>query len=184
VTYTLGFYPNSDKEDGKFHAISIKIEGRRDVTLRYRSGYLDEKFSPNDLARRARELEQAFWSPLDANAIPLSAEVERAGSGFASIRLNIDLASLNLTSQDGKHMGLADVLILQRNEVGKVFERVNDTIQMDFSEATYERLRTSGVPYRRTIALNPQATAMRVVVRDVATGNIGSLTIPADVIGR
>jgi len=184
VTYTLGFYPNSDKEDGKFHAISIKIEGRRDVTLRYRSGYFDEKFSATDLARRARELEQAFWSPLDANAIPLTAEVERVGSGFASIRLNIDPARLSLTPQNGKHEGVADVLILQRNEKGKVFERVNDTLQMNFSDASYVRLRTSGVPYRRTIALNPQATAMRVVVRDVATGNVGSLTIPTDVIGR
>jgi VWFA-related protein len=184
VTYTLGFYPDSDTEVGKFHAIAIKLEGRRDVTLRYRSGYLDEKFSPNDLARRARELEQAFWSPLDANAIPLTAEVERVSGGFGSIRLNIDPASLNLTAQDGKHTGVVDVLILQRNETGKLFERVNDTIQMNFSDATYERLRASGVPYRRTVALNPQATAMRVVVRDVATGNVGSLTIPSESIGR
>jgi hypothetical protein len=77
-----------------------------------------------------------------------------------------------------------DVLILQRNETGDVFGRVNETIQMNFRDATYAKLLTSGVPYSRVIEVHPRTTVIRVVVRDSTTGNLGSLTIPANAMKR
>jgi VWFA-related protein len=179
VTYTLGFYVDANHIDGKFHNISIKLPGRRDVTLRYRSGYVNEVFSPADRQRRARDLDQAFWSPLDANAIPLKGKVENAGNGRANIDLNIGLENLGLTPEDGKRKGEVDILILQRNETGEVFGRVNETIQMGLREETYEKFLAVGVPYQHAIELDPRSTVIRVIVRDAANGNLGSVTIPA-----
>ena len=38
ITYTLGFYPDS-VADNKFHTLKVHVR-RKDVTLRYRQGYL------------------------------------------------------------------------------------------------------------------------------------------------
>jgi hypothetical protein len=179
VTYSLGFYPNSASPTEKFHNIAIKVSTRRGIALRYRSGYVNDNFSPDDTACRAHDLDQAFWSPLDANAIPLTAKTEPAGPGHATINLSINLASLNLTPHKGTHNGEIDILILQRNETGNVFGRVNETIQMNFRDTTYDWLKLSGVTYRRTIDVDPQASIVRVIVRDSSTGNLGSLTIPS-----
>lgn len=70
-------------------------------------------------------------------------------------------------------------MILQRDETGDVFGRVNEIIQMGFRDAAYRRRLTSGVPYHHAIDLDARATTIRVVVRESATGNLGSLTIPA-----
>ena len=101
-----------------------------------------------------------------------------AGEGRANLDLKIDLASLQMTEANDRHSGEFDILILQRNETGETFGRINDTVVMNFREATYQRFLQDGIPYQRTLVIDPKATVVRVVVRDAGTGNIGSLTVP------
>jgi hypothetical protein len=96
-----------------------------------------------------------------------------------NLDLKIDLASLQMTAANDRHAGEFDVLIQQRDETGETFGRVNDTVTMNFREATYQKFMQEGVPYRRTLSIHSRARVVRVIVRDAATGNIGSLTIPA-----
>ena len=178
VTYTLGFYPETVRMDGKFHRVKIALVNRPGVTLRYREGYVDEAGSPSVPQTRKAELDEAFRSPIDANAILLTAELKPAGEGRANLDLKIDLASLQMTEANDRHSGEFDILILQRNETGETFGRINDTVVMNFREATYQRFLQDGIPYQRTLVIDPKATVVRVVVRDAGTGNIGSLTVP------
>jgi VWFA-related protein len=173
VTYTLGFYPETVNLDGKFHRVKISLLNRPGVTLRYRAGYVDETGSPSVPQTRKAELDEAFRSPIDVNAILLKAEVRE---NILDVR--IDPASLQFSFQNGRHAGEFDILILQRNETGENFGRINDTVVMNFREATFTKFLREGIPYQRLISFDPKATAIRIVVRDAATGNIGSLTIP------
>jgi hypothetical protein len=179
VTYTLGFYPEAVRQDGKFHRVKIALVNRPGVTLRYREGYVDETGSPSVPQTRKAELDEAFRSPIDANAILLTAELKPVAEGRAMLDLKIDLASLQMTIANDRHAGEFDVLIQQRNETGETFGRVNDTAVMNFREATYQKFKREGVPYQRIIEIDSRATVVRVIVRDAATGNIGSLTMPA-----
>ena len=180
VTYTLGFYPESTRQDGSFHPITIKLAERRGITLRYRQGYIDTPDAPADPTRRKSDLEQAAQSPLDANALPLSARLlPSADRGTYNVNLTISLAGLNL-KQDGEvWTGEVDVFLLQRDQQGHEFGRVNETIAMRLKQATYRQMLTTGAPYRREVVVNPKADVLRVVVRDARSGDIGSLTIPA-----
>jgi VWFA-related protein len=58
VTYTLGFYPASTKQDGTFHPVAIKLAERRGVTLRYRQGYIDTPDTPSDPKQRKNDLDR------------------------------------------------------------------------------------------------------------------------------
>ena len=110
----------------------------------------------------------------------MTASADRPTPDRVSLDVSIRLANLSLKPVNAKWKGEIDVLLSQRNETGDVFDRVNDTIQMDLSDATYRRFQETGVPYRKTLALDPKATLIRVVVRDPSNGNLGSLTIPVD----
>jgi VWFA-related protein len=177
VTYTLGFYPETVRMDGRLHRVKISVD-RPGVTLRYREGYVDEPGSPAVPQTRRSELEEAFRSPIDANSILLTAELKPAAEGRANLDLKIDLSGLQMSAVNDRHSGEFDILILQRSATGETFGRVNDTVTMNFREATYRKFLQEGVPYQRMLSIDPNATIVRAVVRDSATGNIGSLTMP------
>lgn len=178
VSYTLGFYPDS-RFDGKFHPIVLKLSGRSGVTLRYRSGYIDTSDVVSDRGTRKRELENASVSPLDANAISLTARFSPS-SNLGSYDLNLTIGTLNLDLQpkNGNWAGNVDVLLVEKDSRGNEFERVSDTISMDLKPETYREMVKTGIPYQKNIVTNPKANLLRVVVRDPATGNLGSLTVP------
>ena len=185
VTYTLGFYPESTVQSGKFHPITIKLAERRGITLRYRHGYIDPSEAPDDPRQRKSDLEQAALSPLDADAIPLTARLSPATSrGRYTLDLSISLSGLNLQPEGDLWTGEVDVFLVQRDQRGQEYGRVNDTIMMRLKQSTYERLRQSGAPYRREIKLDPRAKLLRVVVRDAGSGDLGSLTIPNSGLAR
>ena len=77
-----------------------------------------------------------------------------------------------------------DVLLVQRDQQGREFGRVNDTITMRLKPATYERMQKTGAPYVHEITLHAKAQMLRVVVRDARSGDLGSLTIPTNELSR
>ena len=184
VTYSLGFYPESPFQDGKFHPITIKLAERHGITLRYRQGYIDAPDKSADPKQRKNDLEQAALSPLDANALPLSARLAPSGGGTYNLDLTIGLSGLSL-QQDGEvWLGEVDVFVVERDQQGHEFNRVNDTIMMRLKQSSYQQMLTTGAPYRHEMKLNPKADVLRVVVRDARSGDLGSLTIPAKALAR
>ena len=70
VTYTLGFYPNDEKYDGKFHKFNVKVEHKgMGYDVRYRKGYFDIENKPTDEKTRNAEIRDAVLSPLDSSAL-------------------------------------------------------------------------------------------------------------------
>jgi VWFA-related protein len=86
VTYTLGFYPETVRMDGKFHRVKIALVNRPGVTLRHREGYVDETGLPGVPQTRKAELDEAFRSPIDANAVLLTAELQPAAEGQMNLK--------------------------------------------------------------------------------------------------
>ena len=89
-TYLLGFSPGQPA-DGKYHLLTVKLAGRKDVTLRYRSGYNYDKEPPN-LKERFGEL---IWQPNDAGDIGLTARPVADAAGKA-LRVTVKGADLDL----------------------------------------------------------------------------------------
>jgi VWFA-related protein len=165
AAYALGFYPES-RLDGRYHELSVKVPGRPDLTVRYRRGYVDESIDPKG------QLRTALWSPLDATAIPLTAELIPSDDGAYDVKLSIGIAALDLAQDDGRWQGKIHVIFAQKDQNGRQFEYRDDTLQIDL-----KAMRSSGLAYRQVVKPNPKASLLRVVVRDEA-GNLGSVTIP------
>ena len=180
VTYTLGFYPSDDGFDGKFHKIEVDTPGRSGVKLRYRKGYFDIPEKPQDDNSRRAELQDAVWSPIDASALGISATVRKSATDPASmdIVLKIDHAAISLQPEQARWLGRLDILLVQRDDQGKEFGGVDDTVSLNLTQDTYNKFVSDDLTYHRVVARAGGAKLLRIVVRDAASGAMGSVTVP------
>jgi VWFA-related protein len=179
VTYTLGFYPVDESFDGKFHKIEVQTVERKGVHLRYRKGFFDLPEFPQDEKARKTELADAAWSPLDASGIGIAAKVEpsKTKPGSLDIVLAIDSTQISMENQSDRWVGRLDVLFIQRDNGGNQFNGLDDTINLNLTGENYTRFIQKGFAYAKVIDRSDRAKSMRIVVRDSASGAIGSITI-------
>ncbi len=179
VTYMLGFYPVDEGFDGKFHKIDVQVE-RKGVHIRYRKGFVDLPEFPQDEKARKTELADAAWSPLDASGIGILAKVSpsQAKPGSLEIMLVIDTTQVSLQQQADRWVGRLDVLLIQRDDAGKPYNGLDDTINLNFTAESFQKFLKNGFVYAKLVDRASQAQTIRIVVRDSATGAIGSITVP------
>jgi hypothetical protein len=179
VTYTLGYYPADEKFDGKFHKVDVKVKAGG-MKLRYRKGYFDMPEQPQDTAARKTELRDAVFSPLDATEIGLTVHVApyAAKPGSFEVLVKVDPRGIGLQQQGERWDGKLDVLLIQKDAQGRQYNGRDDTIEMQLKRERYDLVNKDGLTYRQVIEKNTRATQLRIVVRDAASGSIGSVTVP------
>ena len=96
--------------------------------------------------------------------------------------LRIGVGDLAVSLADDRHTARIEILVLaQRDSAGKEYEPQLQTIQLNLKPSSWEEALAEGFVHRVAIKLNPKALSIRVVVRDLETGDAGTLTIPARV---
>lgn len=171
-TYMLSFSPQT-QPDGQYHTISIKVAGRRGLTLRYRTGYLFEK-EPTTLKER---FQHAVWQPADVNEIAVTAGVNPENPG-AEVKINIAAADLELRQQGDRWMDKLDIFFIQRDDTGLHATVEGQTLGLRLKSSTYQRLLPTGVPFSNFVAMKRGMGSLRVLVVDENSGRMGSVTIP------
>ena len=177
ATYQLSFYPDTPA-DGKYHALTVKLAGRKGVTLRYRTGYLYAQ-EPSTMKER---FQQAIWQPLDASEIQVTAMVPDTTSG-PSVKVNIAAADLDLVQGSGRRIDQLDIFFIQRDDAGLHAQMEGQTIGLRLLPATYVREMADGIPFEHPVKLKPGTGSLRVLVVDRNSGRMGSVTIPAAAFG-
>jgi hypothetical protein len=180
VSYTLAYYPNEQKSDGHFRKVRVKVN-RPGFSVRHRSGYYDAINSPFDENARDAVLRGAVWSPLDATAIPLDAQLETrdaANPDALTLRVRIDTSNLWLEQRGGRWAGQFDLALVQTDEKGSEHEVRLQTVPLELAPDMYEVTAKQGLSFSKAVQRNKAATALRVVVRDAASGSIGRVIIP------
>ncbi len=187
VTYTLGFYPTSDNMSGKFHKLEVKVVERSGVNLRYRKGYFDEAEKPLDPKTRMAEMKDAVIDPLEATSLGLVVGIkpDPNDKSQAIVVVKVDQKGISLEHNAERWSGKLDVVFVQKNNRGQQFAPVNETIDLNLTKPTYDKLvKEQGLLFQKSVTLVPQARELRVVVRDGPSGTLGSVTVPFDQIVR
>lgn len=180
VTYMLGFYPIDENFDGKFHKIEVQMVERKGVHLRYRKGFFDLPELPQDDQARKTELADATWSPLDATGLGIAARITSSKDkpGALEIVLVIDSTQVALEHQSDRWVGRLDVLFLQRDDAGNQYNGLDDTINLKLTADNYAKFVKNGFVFNKIVNRSDRAKTIRIVVRDSASGAIGSITVP------
>ncbi len=173
VTYTLGFYPSQESQDGKYHKLTVKVS-RRSLSVHHMDGYFAFK-NDADVDRRAT-LEELVQEPLDASGVSLLAQVAPDATKPSSyqIKVNVDLHDLQLEHENARYSGAVDLLFfIEGSGKGRT-----TTVKLDIPDEQFAAAIQKGIDVSDSVQANGKAQVLRVVAQDQATGVAGSITVP------
>ncbi len=178
VTYEIGYYPAHGRWDGRFHNVTVRVN-RKDADVLHRRGYFALMDTPLSSAQAAELLSVAVGNPLQASALGVRVNATRAGTN-ANLQIVLDAHELTLTpGKNERWGGTLSVAILQTDASGKAVATSAQNVDLQLSRTTYEKWMREGFSLNKTIALDAHAEEIRVWVRDVPSGAMGSVFIPA-----
>ena len=193
--YTLGYYPEAARWDGKFHSIDVKIN-RDGVKSRHRTGYyaLDAAQSsasetPQQRDRRAYdELRSALSDPLPATQVTFRVYIpvpELAAHPQVQIQFLVDASAISFDpiENDLHHCNL-DFMVAAVSPEGKVIASDAHTVDARLKPDQFAQANQNGLPFSMQLPLAPGTYSLRLAVRDNRTALIGTLTLPLVVQAR
>ncbi|MGH9666741.1 MAG: VWA domain-containing protein [Bryobacteraceae bacterium] len=180
VSYTLGYYPSNEQFDGKFHKIDVKVH-RGGMNVRFRRGYFDLPAQLQDEEERRTALREAVFSPLDATALGLTVSVYPgdllANPNQYRVDARVDAGGIGLQREQGRWNGKLDILFVQKDDRGNEYNGRSNTLELRLQPGTYRQVIRDGVAIRQNVERHPKATELRVLVRDSASGSMGSVKV-------
>lgn len=180
--YTVGFYPNHGHWDGKFRKIRVRVAADG-AKLRYRSGYIAFANQADDEDKIKSELQEAAVSPIEATGLGMIVSgkaSEPQPSRNLELHIGIDPKQLSLEVSQDHRKGALDLFVLQRDAAGGILSREKQHIGVNLEEQQFEYLVRAAMVLDKHVTVEPQAIEIRVVVRDAASGILGSVTLPAN----
>lgn len=183
-TYTLGFYLEDSEEDDTLHNLKVTTT-RPGVQLFYRHGYYAGKTElPTAKPEKDEMMEAAVLNPVNSRDVGIAAKVDAVPGkprGVLNIRMQLDPNTLSLRKKSGDSGGVEagriDEMFLELNAAGGTLAKVSDTKDFEFTDAARRQYEQSGVSWPISIPLIEGASKLAIVVRDSATGKVGSLSV-------
>jgi VWFA-related protein len=181
--YLLGYSPTNTRRDGRFRKIEVSVN-RPGVTVRARQGYFaasDERepsrTSPDTLEPAVRA---GLDSPFGATGIPLRLTsyvfgTQTAGKVQALLVADADLGPLRLAPKDGRYTAIFDSYVLVHDRSRDSLERDERVVELNVPANAFTPLTQRGLPIQREFALQPGRYQATLLLRDRATGAIGSV---------
>jgi len=155
---------------------------RPHLDVRYRKGYFARRQADTTAKTRIDEVREAVWSPLDFTAVEITARadfVEQPEPNTVSVSSQIDPTAVDFRKDGDRRKAELDIVYVQKDEQGQVDGNdIGDTLSLALSESTYAKVMKEGLIVARYFLRRPGAVRLLIVVRDVASGSIGSLSIP------
>ena len=187
--YLVGYNPTNSARDGAFRKIEVKVRGRRGVDVRARKGY----YAPSDnepapVARPGSDpvFQAALDSPYELGDVPLRmTHVVREETALDHARVflaaEVDTRRLGFVETDGQSKGaLQYLLVAVQRDTGQVF-RTDQTLELSLPPDAREQLSRTWLPVVRDYELPTGRYRAKIVVRDKATGRIGTVIHDFDV---
>ncbi|MGD0403054.1 MAG: VWA domain-containing protein [Candidatus Acidiferrales bacterium] len=187
--YTLGYYPEGARWDGKFHNIEVKLN-REGLKIRHRSGYFavdvaqsSASENPQQRSHQAyEELRAALADPLPATQVTFRVHIPAivaAPKPQVQIQFLVDTAAISFDAiENGGHHCNLDFMIAAVSPDGKIAASDGHTVDARLTSDQFAQMNRDGLPFTMQLPLAPAEYSLRMAVRDNRTGQIGTLTLP------
>ena len=176
-SYTLGYYPEDKKWDGKYRSVKVKLN-RDGVDARYRRGYF--AIDPASLKTNPEQgAVEALQDRAPDTLVTFSAQVKPAASGKLGVDFLVDARTLSTEDVSGGNKKFNMVLYAAIFAPdGKMLGSQSLKVDQAFDVATYQQIVGKGMLLHMDLNLPPGKNELRMAVRDNRTGNTGTLTAP------
>lgn len=191
--YLLGFTSTNEARDGRYRRLAVKLAppppgtpGRGGWEVRARKGYYAPGPRSGPAADGSEEARSALLAPFDRAGVPLrlTAQVlEEKTPGKARCRLvgEVDVRALELREKDGAPAATLEVLFATAAPADGKWTPRGRRLEMKLPPGLRERLEREWFVVTEDVELPAGEYVARLVVRDPASGRMGSVTHRLDV---
>jgi VWFA-related protein len=187
--YTLGYYPENKTWDGKFRKIVVKVN-RSGVKLHYRQGFFAAE--PMTYAKQDPKIQGIdIGNALDLNnplstALPFQAVVIPPSASNSKVQINygIDPKAISFELRaDGLQYAAIDCGVKVYTQKGEGLHVQASTFNAALAPEQFQKVMKMIFPCNQTLELPAGDYILRLAVRDIASGLIGTangrVTVPA-----
>jgi VWFA-related protein len=179
-SYVLGFYLT--EVDGKYHELKVRID-RPGTDLNYRQGYYAVDTPKLDASQKKLDLSTALLSPVDSTAVGIEATLD-VKPGTLNVRVRLDPETLSLEPGKISQAGKVEELFVEFNAAGLEVGRVSAITPFEIKPENRETYERRGIVMAQSIRLAADAVKLSIIVRDTASGRVGSLAVPLNKVAR
>ena len=170
VSYMLGFSPQNQKMDGKYHGFKVVITEKRKYSIQARRGYYAPKKVDDPHEQAKAEMQEAVFSQDEIQELPLDLQTQYFKTGDAGAHLSvvsrIDLKGMHFRKADGRNLDNLTVATVIFDENGNFVTGGEKILEMRLLDKTYDRLSRTGLVMKSSFELKPGKYMVRQVIRD------------------
>ena len=181
--YVLAYYPPTNKTDGKFHRIDVKVT-RPGLVVRARRGYAAPKGKPSTKNTKTGgmppEIFEAINSPLQVSGLTMRvfAAPFKGPQPNASVLVGVELSGRDLSLGENSKV---DISLMAIDSKSKIYGARNDSLTLNLKPETKARVEQSGVRVLNRLELPAGRYQVRVAARDTLKKVVGSVIYDLDV---
>jgi hypothetical protein len=181
ASYTIGYYPENKKWDGRYRNLRVKID-KDGVELLNRKGYF--AFDPAQVKDRKgdQEVADTLRSNIPATLVTFSARAKTGDKGKLGVDFLVDAHTLSAedASGGGKKFDFSYYAAIFSSD-GKILTSRSMKVDQAFNAETYQKILQSGIMLHMDMGAAPARNEqLRLVVRDERTGYVGSVIGPLE----
>ena len=169
--YLLAFHPDTTRWDGKYHPLRVTVN-RPGLRVQARAGYLAMDVLPD----AAAQLRMAVENAAESAALPIDVFAPRSESTL-NVRVQVPCAAIAFEQAQDKWVARLKLVFVQLDGAGKSMGDTEQTLDVSLGDVAYEQARREGLRFTTPVALRDGAARLRILLQDLSTGAIGSLTI-------
>ncbi len=170
VSYVLGFSPQNQKMDGKYHTLKVTLAGKQKFAIQARRGYYAPKKLDDPREMEKQEIQEALYSQDEIHDLPLSLQTQYFKTGDADARLSVvshlQLVGMHFRKAEGRNLDDLTVATIVFDENGNFVAGGEKLVKMRLLDATFQELNRKGLTVKSSFAVKPGKYMIRQVVRD------------------
>jgi len=177
ASYSLGYYPENKKWDGKLRNIKVKLD-RGDTQTRYRRGY----FAIEPGLIKDHNYEQDVYATLAVDApatqVTFKAQAKPSDPGKVRVIFLVDPQSLTAEDSGGSKKMNVNLYATIWGASDKSLGAQSIKVDKSFDAATYQQILDHGMMVPIDMTIPAGGTELRLAVLDNKTGFIGTVSGP------
>ena len=173
--YILGYASTNPDRDGRYRRLTVRLKSKGDVKIEAREGYYaDRDFTHTAKGDREVQLQEQLSMQIPATDVPmfLTAGWFRLAADRYYVPVSIAVPGSAVPPPKGQEKVTLDVAGFIRDERNFPVGRIRDT--MTVPPAGADGLASRQVLYQTGVTLPPGRFSIKVVVRENATGQMGT----------
>ena len=178
IYYAMAYYPGNETEQ-KFRNIKVRVRNHPEYKVRTQRGYQPSKEQNTEVASTPQQrLFQAMIAPLPVPALGVTSSasfLERADDDATvtlQVHFNGDLLEYAQRNQKSELNCEVAVAVLDRS--GKISNSLAEAINASFTTEQLGKGKQKGYRYSKRLSLAPGLYQVRIGVRDVNSGLMGT----------